>query len=96
MMPETLRPDIHLPGTFRIKLSGNKAAQVQPDFLAAILLEKGLIASLEVWQTGVYYRLQHPLDRYGHLEGSHDLKHGLQIDGSLDPLDPSSEGRITV
>ena len=96
---EELRPEEHLPKTFRLRLIGWKAAQVKPEVLAAILLDEGLIDSADVWKNGTYYRLHNPTERYISFVGQetkHRLKSGEKFDACFDPSDRSRKGTIEI
>ena len=98
-VPEPDRPKEHLPKTYRLRLSGWNAAQVNPDVLAAILLDEGYLKNADVWSKAVYYRLQSPLERFLSLDGLdtlHSLKGGVSLKACFDPKDRSKEGKIDI
>ena len=99
VFPESLRPTEHLPGTYRLKLTGWQAAQVKADTLAAILLDNGLIDSVDTWSKAVYYRLQNPMERFVCLQGledHHKLRAGDYYHVNFDPADKGRRGLLEI
>ena len=91
-VPAMLRPAEHLPGTFKLRLSGPGALTARPEQIGAALLEAGKIRSAQEWHQCQYYRLQNPFERYvsfgGELRAT-ALKHGDVLEAKLDTSSPS-------
>ena len=89
-VPAALRPAEHLPGTWRLRLSGPGAPTARPEQIGAALLSSGKIRSMDVWKQVKYYRLQSPFDRYVSFGGTqemsalHQLRHGDKIEAVFD------------
>ena len=89
-VPAALRPAEHLPGTWRLRLSGPGAPTARPEQIGAALLSNGLIRNMDVWKQVKYYRFQSPFDRFvsfggsGEMSALHRLQHGKKIEAVFD------------
>ena len=68
-VPAALRPTEHLPGTWKLRLSGPGAVSARPEMIGACLLSKGKISSIDIWKKCKYYRLSNPFERYVSFRG---------------------------
>ena len=55
---------LHLPGVWRIRLSGPGAAVFSPPSLGNKLLDLGLITSIASFHKSSYYHFENPLEKY--------------------------------
>ena len=98
-VPAGLRPTEHLPGTFRLKLSGPGAVTARPETIAAALLSSGKIQSLDTWRQAKYYRLQNPFERFVSFRGCGEtpaLKSKDTLEAVFEPGKPEAKGKIEV
>ena len=98
-VPAGLRPTEHLPGTYRLKLSGPGAVTARPETIAAALLSSGKIQSLDTWRQAKYYRLQNPFERFVSFRGCGEtpaLKSRDTIEAVFEPGKPEAKGQIQV
>ena len=90
-VPAALRPTEHLPGTWKLRLSGPGAAIARPEQIGACLLSKGKISTIETWRQCKYYRLQNPFERYVSFRGCGEtpaLKHLDTLEAVFDANNP--------
>ena len=91
------RPAEHLPGTFKLRLSGPGAHTAKPETIGAALLEAGKIHSMENWNSCSYYRLHNPFERFVSFGGvfrDTALEHGDIISAQFEPS--AERGQIEV
>ena len=95
-VPAALRPAEHLPGTWKLRLSGHGSITARPESIGAALLANGLIKTMATWKQAKYYRLQQPFERFVSFGGCQDkptLSHGLKIEAAFD-VHSATRGQI--
>ena len=98
-LPEAREPiSLHLPGVWRIRLSGPGAAAFSPPSLGNKLLDLGLVNSIAGFQKAAYYQLENPLERYIQFSSDedHNFEHGKEYQICFQPNDPSRTGTIRI
>ena len=98
-LPEAREPiSLHLPGVWRIRLSGPGAAAFSPPSLGNKLLDLGLISSMTIYQSAAYYQLENPLERFIQFrnEEGYNFQHGKEYTISFQPNDPTKTGTIRI
>ena len=87
-VPALLRPTEHLPGTWKLRLSGPGSVTARPEQIGAALLSNGLIKNMQTWKEAKYYRMQNPFERFVSFGGCQEtsaLQHGQKLGAVFDP-----------